>query len=333
MIEDAIYQNYGLVMERQGMSGRYRHFFSGDAMYTIVPIYEVDEKELTERLKMAEFMQQQGDHFVSTFIANNEGTYLSEDEEEIFLLLGNAYLLEPRDQRMGGKLAKFHNRARLFPEQIVSCNRIGQWKELWETRLDGVEAVWRDKLHAHPANDFEKLFVDSFPYYLAMGENAIQYLVDSELDDEPTSFDGGTICHERFYSELWTGEFLMKNPFDWVFDHQSRDLSEWIRESVHRYPQTYQPGMVHFLSEYQDMTPMSSFSWRLLYARLLFPVHYLERIEDYFMGGTQSDQKRREEQMEEQLKQSHHYEEFLRQFHEVNGVPLQQMKIPKIDWL
>ncbi|WP_050616268.1 spore coat putative kinase YutH [Bacillus testis] len=333
MLEDVVYQNYGLVMERQETKGPYRQFFSGDALFTIVPIDELEEQELVERLRMSEFMQQQGDHFVSSFVMSNEQTYLSEVDETLFVLLANYHLQEPRDYKMGSKLAKFHHRARQYPDQVTACNRIGQWKGLWEERLDAVERAWREKLHAHPSNEFETLFVESFPYYLALGENAIQYLVDSELDDEPSPWDAGTICHDRFYTDTWSGDYLVKNPFDWVFDHHSRDLGEWVRENFHRYPQTYQPSMVQFLQEYQQGLPLSGFSWRLLYARLLFPVHYLECVENYFSGGTESNQRKREETLEKCLEQSHYYEDFLKQFHELNGVPLTHLKIPRVDWL
>ncbi|WP_052343834.1 spore coat putative kinase YutH [Bacillus massiliigorillae] len=333
MLEDVIYENYGLTMERQRMEGAYQRFFSGHALFTIVPIAEVNEDELMERLKMSHFMQQQGDQYVSSFVMSRENTYLSQNEGNLFILMENTLLEEPRPIKMGSKLSKFHSRGRTFAEPIKVCNRIGKWKELWENRIDTLEAVWREKLQAHPINDFEKLFVESFPYYVGLGENAIQYLVDCEIDENPTNLDAGTVCHERFYNDMWNGEYLLKNPFDWVFDHQSRDIGEWIRQHYHRLPQTFQPTMVQFMNEYQSNLPLSGFSWRLLYARLLFPVHYLEAVESYFSSRKMGDQRKLEENLEEMLEQSHHHEEFLRYFYEVNEVPIQNLRIPKVDWL
>ncbi|MEH6941738.1 spore coat putative kinase YutH [Bacillus sp. JJ722] len=333
MLQDVIYENYGLVMERQRTEGAYQRFFSGNALYTIVPISEVNEDELMERLKMSHFMQQQGDQYVSSFVMSRENTYLSEDEGNLFILTENLLLEEPRSIKMGSKLAKFHSRGHTFAEPIKVCNRIGKWKELWENRIDTIEGVWREKLQAHPINDFERLFVESFPYYLGLGENAIQYLVDCEIDENPTNLDAGTVCHERFYSDTWSGEYLLKNPFDWVFDHQSRDIGEWLRQHYHHLPQTYQPSMVQFMNEYQSYLPLSGFSWRLLYARLLFPVHYLEAVESYFSSRNISDQKILEEHLQKNLDGAHHHEEFLRYFYEINEVPVQNFRIPKVDWL
>lgn len=333
MLQDVIYQNYGLVMERQEAEGHYHRFFSGDVLYTIVPLAEVDEGELMERLKLSHFMQQQGDRYVSSFVMSNENTYLSEENGNVFVLMANTLLEEPRESKMGSKLAKFHHRGHGFAEPVKVVNRIGKWKELWENRIDTLEGVWREKLQGHPANEFEILFVESFPYYLGLGENAIQYLVDSEIDEEPANIDAGTVCHERFYNDTWAGEYLVKNPFDWVFDHQSRDISEWIRQHYQRFPHTSQPTMRQFMHEYQYYMPLSNFSWRLLYARLLFPVHYLEAVELYFRSGKLSDQKALEEQLENYLKQSHHHEDFLRYFYEINEVPINRLRIPKVDWL
>ncbi len=52
--------------------------------------------------------------------------------------------------------------------------------------------------YALPNQEMEKRFLETFPYYLGLTENAIQYLVDTEIDDLPRSVDAATICHHRF---------------------------------------------------------------------------------------------------------------------------------------
>ena len=61
-----------------------------------------------------------------------------------------------------------------------------------------MEKVWNNMLYQQPESEFDRMFMESFPYYMAMTENAIQYLVDTELDDEPKSIDYGTVCHIIF---------------------------------------------------------------------------------------------------------------------------------------
>ena len=82
-----------------------------------------------------------------------------------------------------------------------------------------------------PLERFEKKFIESFPYYLGLTENAIQYLVDTELDDEPKECDSGTVCHQRFSRMTWPHEQPLRLPVDWVFDHPTRDIAEYLRET------------------------------------------------------------------------------------------------------
>ena len=68
---------------------------------------------------------------------------------------------------------------------MKKISRIGQWKNLWEKRIDQMEKVWKGMMQHEPVNEFDRMFFESFPYYMAIAENAIQYLVDTELDDDP----------------------------------------------------------------------------------------------------------------------------------------------------
>lgn len=332
MLNEVIYKNYGIVMERE-MSDRHKRFFSGNTLFTIMPIQELNEEELVERLNLSDFMRQKGDPFVSSFVLSREQTFLSEFDDGLFILLANAAWEKPYSPQVGYQLAQFHALGRTFGGTLKVSNRIGLWKELWETRIDQLEAIWREKIQAHPSNEFEQLLCESFPYYMALGENALQYLVDGEIDDEPAPVDAGTVCHERFYTDTWVGQFLVKNPFDWVFDHHGRDIAEWIRQHHQLYPHTYQLEMAQFIREYEQYMPLSGFAWRLVYSRLLFPVHYFEIIEDYYSTKNQEAKKKLGEKMEKTLKQTQTYEEFLRNFFEVNRIPASTLQIPKIDWL
>ena len=64
----------------------------------------------------------------------------------------------------------------------------------------------------HPTDVFDQLFIESFPYYLGVAENAIQYVVDTEMDDTPQLTDAATICQERFTPLLWHQTKRLKLP-------------------------------------------------------------------------------------------------------------------------
>ena len=164
-----------------------------------------------------------------------------------------------------------------------------------------MEKVWNSMLYQQPESEFDRMFMESFPYYMAMTENAIQYLVDTELDDEPKSIDYGTVCHIHFSTRTWGNEIGMRNPFDWVFDHCSRDLAEWTREKYFHNVQTYQPEVLRFYTEYQSIEPLSSFSWRLLYARILFPFIMSSVLKIIIQLQSEQDQRMFTERLEKFL--------------------------------
>ncbi len=83
-----------------------------------------------------------------------------------------------------------------------------------------------------PLEPFEKKMIEAFPYYSGLAENAIQYLVDTELDDNPGAEDSGTICHQRMERDTWSEESLIRIPGDWVFDHAARDIAEYMRAHI-----------------------------------------------------------------------------------------------------
>ncbi|CAH0344655.1 spore coat putative kinase YutH [Bacillus sp. CECT 9360] len=333
MIEEIIYENYGIQVEREEPMGRFPSFRSQNVLYSIIPLEKLEQGELVERLKMSEHLIQQGDRYVSSFIMAKHHSYISEADDQMFLLLGNNVLAKARDLHLGRKLSKFHARARSIDYPIKKCSRIGNWKVLWEQRIDQLEIIWRDKLQAHPNNQFEKYFVETFPYFMALGENAIQYVVDTEIDDNPGELDAGTVCYERFTSEVWGGPYCIKNPFDWIFDHGSRDVSEWARQHYFSSPQTYHPGLRQFVNDYQSVQPLTSFYCRFLYARLIFPIHYFETIEGYYSNPSEARSLQLEDQIAAYIEKSADYEEFLRSFYELVEIPVRQMNIPILTWL
>lgn len=302
-------------------------------VYMIYDVSGIKDETLRELYIFTTHLHQRGDRHVSTFVPSAEETLLVTWENKTYCLLVNRHSDSSRGKNIGRRLAKFHYRGRTIPESIEKNSRVGQWKQLWEQRLEQMEKVWNERIFQLPENDFERMFLESFPYYMGCTENAIQYLVDTEIDDEPRQTDSGTVCHERFSEKSWGNRYYIKNPFDWVFDHCSRDLAEWTRECYFQNKQTYRPLMQQFFQQYQSIEPLSSFSWRLLYARLLFPLHYFECIERYYIATSEHEKHVQTEQLALMLKQTTDYEQFLKEFYQFVEVPVRAFNIPMVDWL
>ncbi|WP_114746121.1 spore coat putative kinase YutH [Falsibacillus pallidus] len=333
MMSDILQKHFGIQPEQSYMVRNQMRYISGGVLYTVVPVTHVEEDTLVELYEMSEHLSKEGDRYVSRFVPSTNEKFLVTENEVDYVVLGNAPHPVVPSLKLGRKLARFHDRGRSIDKVIKSCSRIGEWKSLWEKRLDQMEGVWNNYLMERPDREFSRIFIESYPYYMGLAENAIQYLVDTEMDEETRDSDAGTVCHVRFHEGTWGSEVCIKDPFDWVFDHASRDISEWIRERYFSQKRTFQPDIRSFLQEYESVSPLSAFSWRLIYARLLFPIHYFECIEDYFTASSEQTQKQLEDKLERMIKTSREYEAFLGNFYRIADVPLKKMAIPEIQWL
>ncbi|MBY0124258.1 spore coat putative kinase YutH [Bacillus sp. S/N-304-OC-R1] len=326
-------KHYGLEAGEEFKFGNYNAFRRQGHVYLLVPIGGMGEEELSELDMLIEHLKKSGEKYCSTIVKTKDGKLISESDKGKYCVLMNKEQRNRKLTRSGRKLAKFHFRGRTVTFPVKNISRIGQWKQLWETRLDQMEKVWNEMLFQQPDSEFDRMFLESFPYYRGIAENAIQYIVDTEIDDNPGITDYGTICHIRFTAKTWNNTYYMKNPFDWVFDHSSRDLAEWTREKYFRNIKTYVPELKQFIREYQSIVPLTSFSWRLYFARLLFPLHYFYCVESYYGTTSEQEKKLQEERLQKFLQQSTDHERFLGGFYEFAEVPVQRMKIPIIEWL
>ncbi|MEH6936572.1 spore coat protein YutH [Bacillus sp. JJ664] len=313
----------------------YYMFWQRNRVYFLVPIGNLKEDDLQEMKRLSDFMSTTGDQTVATFVQNVQGYYVSK-------IAGSNYSLfksfrqsdRSTSTNFGEELAVFHLRGKKYSEDLKQLKRIGQWKSLWEKRLEQLERFWQNKVNSHPENYFEQTFIESFPYYLGMTENAIQYVVDTELDDTPQIVDSATICHQKMAERKMKEIHFAKIPTEWIYDHPSRDLAEWVRdEYLENSGGNYRKKILSFLYSYEKKSPLSTFSWRLLYARLLFPVHYFETIEGYYLSKTDADRKRHERKLVHYLETTSEFESFLGNFYEMIGLPIAKLGIREINWL
>lgn len=333
MLKKMLEKEYGVQVEEYVKLDSYEALRGNGWVYLISTPGTQQEEDILELEQIAGHLRNYGDSHVPVFLPSKEGKLVTKWENRDYCVLATRQTPKQKPLKLGRKLARFHERGRMIPFQIERSSRIGKWKELWEKRLEQMEKVWNGKLFQTPEDDFERMFIESYPYYMGLTENAIQYLVDTEIDDDPSEADSGTVCHERFSSHSWGINYLVKNPFDWVFDHRSRDLAEWTRDRYFRNNQTYQPDVGDFFQQYLSIASLSSFSWKLLYSRILFPLHYFECIESYYITRSEQEQKALEEQLDKILRQSREYERFLIHFYELAGAPVKKLHISKPDWL
>lgn len=328
-MKNVIEETFGLTVLQFFDYGQYKAFRTRRKICMIVPVSHIEEDELYEMYQMGQHLLENKERNVAMFLLTKQGTLSFYYEKEKFVLLQVPFYSGPsKVYSLGRSLAQFHQKGRTLAVKISKTNRIGKWKSLWEQRLDQLEVFWRGKVNIQPLNHFDKMFVESFPYYLGLCENAIQYLVDTEIDDEPQPVDAATICHHRFTSETWKSPGC-KIPTEWVFDHAGRDLAEYIRDQFDKNNEVFDAA---FLEDYDRTARLSSFFWRLVYSRLLFPLHYFECIENYYLSKEEYRDEY-EKKLEKMLQESGKYERYISSFSSLLSMRTRKIYLPRIHWL
>ncbi|AKQ74669.1 endospore coat-associated protein YutH [Bacillus licheniformis] len=330
-VKELIKEKFGIYIRDLTSYLSYQAFHTPNSMFLIVPVSHLSQDELAELFSMSQYLQEQRDPYVSSFILTKDGEMTFEENGVSYVLLQAAPRMTNRSVSFGAELAEFHHKGRGYPYEVKETSRIGQWKELWGKRLDQLEQFWIQKTQARQLQPFEKQFIESFPYYLGLTENAIQYLADTELDDQPQAADSGTICQQRLTCEALRREPLIKIPMEWVFDHAARDLAEYARSLFHE-RKNFNEIML-FLQQYEQAAPLSSFSKRLMYSRLLFPLHYFETVEGYYISP-ESEHHYFESRLDYLLSHAPAYEQFLNGFQEMAGMRSAGLiSMPPVNWL
>lgn len=331
-MKSTINEQYGINVQEITKMGGFDSFRMHRTQFLIVPIPHLDDEELYEVFYFSQFMIENREPYIASMVLTKQNHLSFEKDSMKYVLLKYSNVSKRKGIQHGRDLARFHQKARAFPYQVTKTNRIGQWKNLWEKRLDQLESFWHGKVHSQPLNRFEKIFVESFPYYLGLAENAIQYLVDTEIDGEPLPIDSGTICHHRFFYRTWNDELNVKLPTEWVFDHGSRDIAEYMRDLFFEKQSDAHSLSYRFLEEYNRITPLSPFSYRLIYSRLLFPLHYFECIENYYLAAEDMKQSY-EKRLLQILERSGQYEKFLKSYTNMLAMNTNRIVLPTVEWL
>ncbi|WP_174614140.1 hypothetical protein [Virgibacillus ihumii] len=258
-------------------------------------------------------------------IQNVNGDWFTRYQGNHYLVLKAAFAASGQRKSEGKALADLHLAGLDYPYEPREISSYGQWKQLWIDKLTAFEN--KIMLDAEEAFDeWSLLLADTLPYIVGISENAIQYMQESEGEKRFAEVDQGTVCLRR-YSEKLADGFVWTN--DLVYDHPARDLAEHIR---HNLLQVNDPlnKIRDFLNEYQEKRQLSVFSWRLIYARLIFPIHLFDAIE---RGFSNSEDTQRVREMRDLLERQADYERRLGQFFDEAGVDCERLEIPVLHWL
>ncbi|WP_179295608.1 spore coat putative kinase YutH [Bacillus sp. FJAT-45350] len=330
-----IYDHYNLYCEQLINIGKYEGFVANGELYIAVPANDRTEVSPEQVLSISEQVNAYGDTKVAQHIRTKDGQMTAlVDGETIFL-----YRIPPislqYDGGLGKELASFHQNGVFVAESRQNWDGATKWKELWEKRLQQLERWYEHILMQPHKTEIDEAFLFTFPYYMGLTENAIQYVVDGNLDDTVRDRGFSTVCHRHFTDSTWLtleeGSGQVKVPTDWIIDHPSRDIAEWIRYQMLNQDEPLQ-SIEKFLNEYENVRVISPYGWRLIYGRLLFPLHYFEAIENCYSACV-TTRALYEEEFLQVLAKEEQNEKLLRNFYSKLHIPYREVGLSVVDWL
>ncbi|WP_182201566.1 hypothetical protein [Paraliobacillus salinarum] len=290
--------------------------------YFIVPTAETEHVHM-EQEWLANHLIDQDYLRVAKTIKNIHGTYITEENGQHYIALqAMKYPYELLDTPI--RLATFHSIGKSYSYSPSYATAYGEWQNLWEKKMMLYEAYYQSQLQARPVTRYQRLLIDTFPYMIGLTENAIQYLNESNQETRFTLFDQGCITFKRYTDQL-DQPFIFSNQF--IYDHPVRDIAEHIRPYFLKEDGHKQVAL--FLEKYEQIAPLSIFSWRLLYARLILPIHLLDFI-DRAVGEPNNEGIF--EEYRKLLDDQHNYEAHLKSFFQDNRIDPFKNQIYELDW-
>ena len=162
----------------------------------------------------------------------------------------------------------------------------------------------------------DKTLLTSFDYYIGMAENSVSYFNSAIKSVKPTDIDRLSITHRRIYSLNYNNYY---DPLSIVIDHESRDISEYLK-----YIFLKDEYDINTLKRFFDSLNLSQYGYLLLYSRMLYPSFYFDSYENIVNNNKSV------KELVKIIKRSSEYEEYLNTIYKLIN---RKIKIPKVDWV
>lgn len=302
----------------------YDGYKNKDGIYFIIPKVNNETIHYEQKI-ISEYLSGSGFTNLASPILNQQGQLTTQIEQKEFIVCLGRLANHNNYMSHGQLLATFHRIGAEYPYAPEYISSYGQWKTLWQNKIDKMEQLYNNQIQERPVTRFQRLFIDTFPYIIGLAENALQYLQETELDNRFNESDQACFTFQRYKRQLqdqmiWSHELS--------YDHPTRDIAEYIRPFLLEEQQSLKKVRT-FLSEYEQVRSLSIFGWRLLYARLLFPVHLFDFLERG-LGVANSNYLYKDYKL--LLEKHDHYEANVKGFFNMVGMDTTSLKLPVLDW-
>lgn len=282
----------------------YSFTYNQDKFY-FVPLKR-SEQELVDLVKISGELKARGLE-CHDMILNKFGKLITNIYETNYILLkpiGDIY--EEYDIK---NIINLNNRLILTPNKSNLYRN--SWSKLWSDKIDYFE------YQIHELGKDKELILDSFSYYIGLGENAISYVNNTNTKYQKTSLDRITLSHRRIKYPNYKLNYL--NPLSFIFDLEVRDIAEYIKSAFFE-----GENALSYLKEALKINRFTIYSLELLYARLIYPSYYFDIYENIMSN------KEEEEKLIPIIEKADEYVDFLRDaYYEINKYAL----IEGISWI
>lgn len=323
-MRDLLQSDYAInVKERTNLYGK-TAYLDEHCIYFLIP---TERRETTmEQAALSYYLYENNYIHTACPIQTVGGSWFTNDRETQYYLVKVEDIQGQTTLPAGSQLAAFHQIGAAYKFEPPNISSYGQWKQLWTQKLTTYES-YLYRAAKERSHHFYQLAIDSLPYIIGISENAIAYIGASNHDTRYTEADQGTITFNRYHGQL-IAPILWSN--DLTYDHPGRDVAEYIRHAYLLNPNGDAQDIVTFIDDYQQVNPLSLFSWQQIYARLIYPVHFFDVLERGFLERNDEENVAK---LKDLITQQPKYEQKLNTFYDLSRINYSQYDIPVLNWL
>lgn len=263
------YYNFN-IEDVENWGDTYRFYYL-DQLFYFVP-FKRAEAELDDIINVSKELKQKNIE-VHDIVMNIFGKVITNIQNTNYVLLRTIGDISKKFEisdiiKMNNMLILNENKSKLYRNS---------WASLWSAKLDyfeyQVSELGKDK----------PLVLDSFSYYLGLGENAISYLNEVTSKYTPSKDDRICLSHKRIDVPNYKLNYL--NPFSFIMDYEVRDLASYIKSAFFK-----GEDALSYLKELLRIKRFTIYSYGLFYARLVYPTYYFDIYEDIMSGKKDEDE-------------------------------------------
>lgn len=320
-----LHNKYGIQIIGEHLQNE--HVYFHDAHHHYVTMRTDNKKDIyLEQAALAHYLIENGFYQTTQPIVNTSGDWFTEHQGERILVLRIIQFQREERPEHGKQLAHFHQLNKSYPYEPEHLSSYGAWRELWIDKLTVFEQQI-EKMGTENNHPFYKQLRDILPYVVGISENAIQYVHETGLKAHFNESDQGTVTFQRYQKQLMEPTISLS---DLAYDHLTRDLAEYIRGVFLERENDSLDIVKRFLSDYESVQTLSAFGWRLLYARLAYPIHFFDVIAK---GFNPENLDTAHQKLWILIKAQPIYEKKLKHLYDFIGSDYKIAELPKIQWL